>query len=121
MAALASFPAREVVVGTLGIIYNLGKVDSDEIRDAADAGDTELSRALRDAKWDDDSTRPVFSVPVALSIMVFFALCCQCASTLAVIRRETNSWRWPVFTFVYMTALAYLGALVTYQAGMLFS
>jgi ferrous iron transport protein B len=57
---------------------------------------------------------------VALSVMVFFALCCQCASTLAVIKRETNSWGWPVFTFVYMTALAYVGALVTYQVGQLF-
>jgi len=49
--------------------------------------------------------------------MVFFALCCQCASTLAVIRRETKSWSWPAFTFVYMTVLAYIGALVTYQVG----
>jgi ferrous iron transport protein B len=55
---------------------------------------------------------------VALSIMVFFALCAQCASTLVVIRRETNSWRWPAFTFAYMTALAYAAALVTYQVGM---
>jgi ferrous iron transport protein B len=54
---------------------------------------------------------------VALSIMVFFALCAQCAATLLVIRRETNSWRWPLFTFLYMTALAYLGALLTYQLG----
>jgi ferrous iron transport protein B len=52
--------------------------------------------------------------------MVFFALCAQCASTLVVIKRETNSWGWPVFTFVYMTALAYLTALATYQMGMLF-
>ena len=50
--------------------------------------------------------------------MVFFALCAQCASTLVVIKRETNSWGWPAFTFVYMTALAYVGALVTYQVGM---
>jgi ferrous iron transport protein B len=49
--------------------------------------------------------------------MVFFALCCQCASTLAVIRRETHSWSWPVLTFVYMTVLAYLGALATFQLG----
>ena len=59
----------------------------------------------------------MFTVPVALSIMVFFALCAQCAATLAVIRRETNSWRWPAFTFAYMTTLAYLGALVTCQLG----
>jgi ferrous iron transport protein B len=57
----------------------------------------------------------VFGVPVALSIMVFFALCCQCAATLAVIKRETNSWRWPAFTFAYMTLLAYVAALATYQ------
>lgn len=52
--------------------------------------------------------------------MVFFALCAQCAATLMVIRRETNSWRWPLFTFTYMTALAYIGALITYQVGMVF-
>jgi ferrous iron transport protein B len=50
---------------------------------------------------------------------VFFALCCQCASTLAVIRRETRSWLWPAFTFTYMTVLAYVGALVTFQVGRL--
>jgi ferrous iron transport protein B len=111
MAVVASFPAREVVVGTLGIIYKVGKVDSDEIRDADDVGETDLARALKDD--------PVFSVPVALSVMVFFALCCQCASTLAVIRRETRSWRWPAFTFAYMTVLAYVGALVVYQVSRL--
>jgi ferrous iron transport protein B len=119
MAALASFPAREVMVGTLGIIYSSGSIDADAIRNtndqqaAAKAG--RLRRALVNATWDDHRGARVFNVPVALSIMVFFALCCQCASTLAVIRRETNSWRWPLFTFAYMTALAYAGALVTYQ------
>jgi ferrous iron transport protein B len=117
MAVLASFPAREVVVGTLGIVYNLGEVDTDEIRDARSAGDTELGKALKEARWDDNPGRKVFTVPVALSVMVFFALCCQCASTLAVMRRETGGWRWPAFTFVYMTALAYIGALVVYQVG----
>ena len=57
---------------------------------------------------------------VALSVLVFFALCSQCVSTLVVIKRETNSWRWPIFTFVYMTALAYLGAMLTYQIASLF-
>src|SRR5947207_12196680 len=121
MAALASFPAREVVVGTLGIIYNQGNVDADEIRDAANVADTRLARAMSNARWDDDPGRKVFTVPTALSLMVFFALCCQCASTLAVIRRETRSWRWPAFTFTYMTALAYLGALVVFQVGRLLS
>jgi ferrous iron transport protein B len=113
MAAIASFPAREVVVGTLGIIYNQGKVESDAVLE----GDTELGSALQKATWDGEPGRKVFTVPVALSLMVFFALCCQCASTLAVIRRETNGWRWPAFTFTYMTALAYIGALVVYQIG----
>ena len=61
----------------------------------------------------------MFSIPVALSLMVFFALCCQCASTLVIIRRETRSWLWPAFTFAYMTALAYVGALVVYQVARL--
>jgi ferrous iron transport protein B len=113
MAALASFPAREVVVGTLGVIYNQGEVE-------ANGDTTRLSAAMQQAKWDDDPNRPVFTAPVALSLMVFFALCCQCASTLAVIRRETRSWGWPVFTFTYMTVLAYVGALAVYQVGRFF-
>ena len=80
-----------------------------------------LGKALQSASLGRTRERKVFTVPVALSLMVFFALCCQCASTLAVIRRETNSWRWPLFTFAYMTVLAYLGALVVYQVGSLFS
>lgn len=111
-AAIASFPAREVVVATLGVIYNLGS----EVELEAEADRTQLQTALREAKWD-HSDRLVFNLPVALSMMVFFALCAQCAATLAVIRRETNSWLWPLFTFTYMTALAYVAALATYQIG----
>jgi len=110
-AALASFPAREVVLGTLGVIYNLGDVDPGE-----EEGATMLVRRLKAATWD-GSDRKVFSLPVALSIMVFFALCAQCASTLAVIGRETGSWVWPVVTFAYMTGLAWLGAFAIYQLG----
>jgi ferrous iron transport protein B len=119
VAALASFPAREVVVGTLGIIYQQGEVDTDEIREAAwgAIGETGLGKALRAARWDDEPQRAVFTIPAVLSLLVFFALCCQCASTLAVIKRETGSWRWPLLTFTYMTALAYLAALVVYQVG----
>jgi ferrous iron transport protein B len=109
-AAIASFPAREVVVATLGIIYNLGGEVDEESED--------LQHALQSATWE-GSDRPVFNIPVALSIMVFFALCAQCVSTLVIIKRETNSWGWPVFTFAYMTGLAYIAALVTYQVGML--
>ena len=78
VAALASFPAREVVVGTLGVVYRAGKVESDDIRetDWAEIGETGLGKALRDATWD-GTNRPVFTVPTVLSLLVFFALCCQ--------------------------------------------
>jgi ferrous iron transport protein B len=110
-AAIASFPAREVVLGTLGVIYNLGDVDPAEAE-----GATALERRLKAARWD-GTNRRVFTLPVALSIMVFFALCAQCASTLVVIGRETGSWVWPVVTFTYMTVLAWLGAFAIYQFG----
>jgi ferrous iron transport protein B len=121
VAALASFPAREVVVGTLGIVFQVGKVETEAIQEAEKPAETELGRALQAANWDDDPSRKLFTVPTALSLMVFFALCCQCASTLAIIRRETRTWRWPLFTFTYMTVLAYIAALVVYQVGRLFS
>jgi ferrous iron transport protein B len=112
-AAIASFPAREVVIGALGVIYNLGS----ELDVGEQSDQDRLGARMHAAVWD-QTGEPVYSVPVALSIMVFFALCAQCAATLVVIRRETNSWRWPAFTFMYMTTLAYLGALATYQIGM---
>jgi ferrous iron transport protein B len=110
VGAIASFPAREVIIATLGTIYSLGnEVEGD---------DKGLIASLQNAT--DDQGRKVYSLPVALSIMVFFALCAQCAGTLMTIKRETNRWIWPVFTFVYMTTLAYVAALLTYQIGRLF-
>jgi ferrous iron transport protein B len=106
MAALASFPAREVVIGTLGTIFNSA--------DAADAESVTLRQTLQDARREDG--KPLFNAAVALSLMVFFALCAQCASTLAVIRRESGHWGWAAFTFSYMTALAWVGAALTYHA-----
>jgi ferrous iron transport protein B len=111
---LASLPAREVVVATLGVVYGVGK----DAAGSSPEGAGQLQEKLRSATWE-DTTRPVFTTAVALSLMVFYALCAQCAATLAVIRRETNSWRWPLFTFGYMTVLAYLGAFGTYQIGRL--
>ena len=107
MATLASFPAREVIIAALGTIYNLGGEQ--------DEGSVELRDAMRAERWPDG--RPVYTPVVALSIMVFFALCCQCGATLATIKRETNSWGYPIFTFVYMTSLAYLAAFGVYQIG----
>lgn len=105
MATIASFPAREVVIAAMGTIFSLGA--------AEDETSGELRTALRRATWPDG--RPLFTPAVALSVMIFFALCSQCAATLATIRRETGSWAMAGFTFAYMTTLAYLAALLTYQ------
>jgi ferrous iron transport protein B len=107
---LASFPAREVIIATLGTIYGIGQ-DVDE-----ESGD--LRSALKEDLWRDGIREglPVFTVPVALSIMVFFALCLQCGATVAVMAKESN-WGWAIFGFVYMTAVAWLGAVLTYQVG----
>lgn len=114
-AVIASFPARETVIATLGVIFQSGH--EAEPQPNPEETLTQLQASLARARWN-GTDRPLFNVPVALSMMVFFALCAQCAATLAVIRRETFSWRWPVFTFTYMTTLAYLGAMLTYQIGM---
>ncbi|MEZ6063915.1 MAG: ferrous iron transport protein B [Planctomycetaceae bacterium] len=107
MGVVASFPAREVIIATLGTIYSLGG--------EVDETSSGLRGAMKSARWPDG--KRVYTIPVAVSIMVFFALCAQCVSTLVVMRRETNSWRWPAFSFVYMTLLAWIGAFVTYQIG----
>ncbi len=99
VGVIAAFPAREVIIATLGTIYSLGG-DIDEESDS-------LREQLQASTWPDG--RPVFNMVTALSIMVFFALCAQCAATLMTIYRETQSWWWPLFTFAYMTTLAYLG------------
>jgi ferrous iron transport protein B len=106
-AALASFPAREVIVGVLGLLFDVGDADEEKMQP--------LTQRVQEATWEDHSTQKLFSLATALSLMVFFALCCQCASTLAVIKRETNSWLWPIFTFLYMTILAYGAACLTFQ------
>lgn len=104
-ATIASFPAREIIVATLGTLFNLGADESEESEG--------LIATLQGATWPDGS--PLFTVAVALSVMVFFALCAQCAATLITIKRETGQWRWPVLTFVYMTVLAYVGAFITFH------
>jgi len=105
VAVIASFPAREVIISTLGTIYALGSAEDHESEG--------LQAQMKDAQWPDG--RPVFSLATAMSIMIFFALCAQCSATLMTIRRETNSWRWPVFSFVYMTTLAYIGAWIAFN------
>jgi ferrous iron transport protein B len=104
-AVIAGFPAREVVVAVMGTLYAIGS-------DADEAG---LSDRLRSASHPDG--RPVFTLPMVLGLLVFYAWCLQCAATVATIRRETNSWRWPVFAWSYMTILGYVGALLIFQFG----
>jgi ferrous iron transport protein B len=106
-AVVAGFPAREVVVAVMGTIYAVG----------SDADDQSLSEKLRSAKWPDGKL--IFTLPMVLGLLVFYAWCLQCAATLATIRRETNSWRWPIFAWFYMTSIGYIGALVIYQVGSL--
>jgi ferrous iron transport protein B len=105
---ISSFAARETIISTLSIVYNVGAEPGD--------GDSLLG-ALQSARRPDGSR--VWTPLVALSLMIFFALACQCMSTLAIVRRETNSWRWPLFMLGYMFVLAYVASLVTYQGGRL--
>ncbi|MCA8976618.1 MAG: ferrous iron transporter B, partial [Planctomycetes bacterium] len=113
---LAAFPARELVVPTLGTLHSLGDVAADSDADAESV--VRLRTALQRAR-NEDGSRSMTGL-VALAAMAFFALCSQCASTLATIRRETHSWFWPGFTFAYMTGLAWLVAVTIYQVGSLF-
>jgi Fe2+ transport system protein B len=109
VALIASFAAREVLVSTLSIIYNVGK--------DADAESESLVGAIRDAKRPDGTL--VWTPLTAITLMVFFVLAIQCMSTVAVVRRETNSWTWTLFMVGYMTVLAYAAAFLTYQGGKL--
>jgi ferrous iron transport protein B len=101
---VSAFAAREVFVSTMGIVYSAG--DTEESTDS-------LAQAMRQDRYADG--RPVWTVPVAASLLVWFVLAMQCMSTLAIVKRETGTWRWPVVMLVYMNAVAYVGALVTYQ------
>lgn len=105
---IASFAARETLVSTLSIVYNV---------EDGDADNSSVIEAVRNARRPDGS--PAWTPLVAVSMMVFFVLACQCMSTVAVVRRETNSWRWPLFMVGYMLALAYAASFVTFQGGRL--
>lgn len=103
ISLITSFAAREVFVGTMSTIYSVGDEDNfDQIRDKM-RKDT-LTNGM-----------PVYSIGVVLSLMVFYAFAMQCMGTLAVVYKETKSWKWPAIQFVYMTALAYLGSWITFN------
>ena len=102
----SSFAAREVIVSTLAIVYGVGE-------DTAQNNRSSLYDSLRRAKRTDGT--PIFNTATCASLLVFYILAAQCLSTTAVVRRETNSWKWPLFQIAYMTGLAYVCALIVYQ------
>jgi len=108
VAVLAAFPAREVVVSTLGILYSVEEDKEKEKEHKA------LRQQMSAATWPDG--KPVYTPAVAAAVMVFFAFCLQCGSTVAIMAREP-SWKWAGFAFAYMTTLAWIGAVATYQVG----
>ena len=103
---IGAFAAREVFVSTMGVVYGIGGEDDD----AAPLRDKLRAETRADGQ-------PAYRPLTGLSLLVFFALACQCMSTLAVVRRETKSWRWPAFMFAYMTALAYGASLLVFRWG----
>ncbi|MEA2711698.1 MAG: ferrous iron transport protein [Phycisphaerales bacterium] len=103
---VGAFAAREVFVSTMGIVYSVGDDDSDT---------TPLRQSMKADRYPDG--RLVWTPAVAASLLVWFVLAMQCMSTLAIVKRETNSWRWPLGMLLYMNALAYVAALVVYQIG----
>ena len=109
VALIASLAAREVAVSALGTIYSIGDADQ------TSAGLIDRMRA----EVNPATGSPTWTPLVAASLMIFFVLACQCMATVAVVKRETASWRWPIFMFGYMTLLAWAAAFVTYQGGML--
>ena len=106
---LTSFAAREVMVSTLATLYNV-EGGGDDIIGITEALKNDIDPVT-------GSTR--YTPLVALSIMVFYVYAAQCMATFAIVKNETNSWKWPIYMILYMTALAYLGSLFVYQGGML--
>jgi ferrous iron transport protein B len=104
---IGSFAAREVLVSTLGLAYGMEASDDDPVP---------LGEAMRN-DVDPQTGEPVHTPLSGLALMVFFVYACQCMSTVAVVRRETQSWKWPAFMFVSMTAIAYVAALLVFQLG----
>ncbi|MDE0244780.1 MAG: ferrous iron transport protein B [Gammaproteobacteria bacterium] len=103
-SVVAGFPAREVVIGVMGTVYALGSESEDSVG---------LRERLQASRWPDG--RPVFTLAMALGLLVFYAFALQCVSTVAVIGRETNSWRWAAGAWIYMSGFAWLAGMLTFQ------
>jgi len=103
IALITSFAAREVFVGTMATLYSVGENDQGLL----------LRDKLHAAKKPDGT--PLFTLATGISLMLFYLFAMQCMSTLAIVKRETKSWKWPVIQFVYMTGIAYVMSLIAYQ------
>ena len=103
---IGAMSAREVFVSTMGTVYNVGESD--------DENSQPLRQALKEDKWPDG--RAVWTLPAVLSLLVYFVFAMQCMSTLAVVRRETESWQWPLFMWFYMTSLAWVLSFIIFQS-----
>ena len=101
---IGSFGARELMVGTMGVIFGIENAGDDP---------QPLSLRMREAKKANGA--PLYSTRTGLALLAFFVFACQCMSTVAAIRRETKSWRWPLFVLVYTYAIAYAAAFLVYQ------
>jgi ferrous iron transport protein B len=108
---VASFAAREVFVSTMSLVYNVGELQDD------DKGTQTLAEVMKTQRYPNGA--PVYTTLVGITLMVFYVFALQCVSTVAIVRRETNSWKWPAFQWAYMGALAWLFAFITYQGGKL--
>src|SRR6185503_14843688 len=108
---IGSFAAREVFVSTMSTVYNVGKVETDE------KGTASLATMLRQQTRADGS--PLYTPLLGITLMVFYVFALQCVSTVVIVRRETNSWKWPAFQWLYMTALAWVLAFITWHGGRL--
>lgn len=106
---VSSFAAREVFVSTMSTVYNVGKYDRSE------SSLSSLEKTLRTEKRDDGT--PAYTPLTAVTLMVFYVFALQCVSTVAVVRRETNSWKWPLFQWAYMGALAWGLAFLAFHLG----
>ena len=115
IALLTSFAAREVFTGTLAVLYNMGGSEADINDRSENAAKATLRERMKKEKFS-DTGKPVYTLATALSLLVFYALAMQCFSTLAVVRRETGSWKWAMLQFAFMSIAAYLGAWAVYVA-----
>src|SRR6185369_24041 len=104
IALVTSFAAREVFVGTIATIYSIGNADDQST----------IKQKLK-SEINPETGGPRYTLAVGLSLLVFYTFAMQCMSTLAVVKRETKGWKWPLIQLAYMTILAYLSALLVYQ------